>query len=260
MDAEQPPLSVAARLKRRYAWYKSMLQVNNVHVGRLVERLGDTVRMDGMRFSVDCPLVSTPHKSTLAFGLHEIEERALIRKWLRPDHPVVEFGGGLGVVSCLINSRLTRPDDHVVVEANPIMVPVLERNRDMNGCGFSVLNRALAYDADTVTLNIDSEFVGSSAKGAATGRTVDVKTVRLSDILQSRHWADVTVVADIEGLEKELIENEILSSQDIGAVMFEMHPKHLGRDGVEALIGKMKSAGFETREEIGDSIYMHRIS
>ena len=57
-----------APIKRRLGWYKVRLQVENRTVGRLVELFGNRVRMDGLRYSVDCPLISTPRKarSTLA--------------------------------------------------------------------------------------------------------------------------------------------------------------------------------------------------
>src|SRR5579859_6129189 len=95
------------KLQRRLGWYKVRLQINNPIVGRAIELTGNRVRMDGNTYSVDCPYISTGHKSTIAFGLHEIEERMLVKKWLPRDTPVLELGGGLGVVSCLINRKLS---------------------------------------------------------------------------------------------------------------------------------------------------------
>jgi hypothetical protein len=116
--------ALVKRIEQRYRNF----QVNNHTIGRAIELFGNRVQMDGMIFSVDCPLISTPHKSTLAFGLHEMEERELVERWLPRDIPTFELGGGLGVVSCLINRKLARPSDQIVVEANPIMIPILEQN------------------------------------------------------------------------------------------------------------------------------------
>ena len=41
---------------------------------------------------------------------------------------VLELGGCLGVISVVVNSRLTDPSRHVVVEANPKLIKYLEHN------------------------------------------------------------------------------------------------------------------------------------
>src|ERR1039457_6998889 len=152
------------KLRRRLSWYKARFQVNNPVVGRVVELLGNKVRMDGLTYSVDCPNISAGHKSTLAFGLHEIEERTIIRRCLPKNIPVVELGGGLGVVACLTNRTLENPEHHIVVEANPGMIPILERNRDLNGCKFQVVNSAIAYDRTSIRLRVDRDFVSSTVE------------------------------------------------------------------------------------------------
>jgi len=91
-----------------------MIRINNRTVGRLVELSGNRIRIGGLKFSVDSPGIDTAHKSTLFFGLHEIDERALVERWLPKSLPVVEFGGGLGVVSCMANRLLERPVRSVV--------------------------------------------------------------------------------------------------------------------------------------------------
>src|SRR6478672_7510688 len=92
--------------------------------------------MDGLSYSVE-PLSSTL-RYTISKGRHEQPERDLVRRWLPSDAPVVEFGGGMGVVSCLTN-------------------------RNLNDCRFNVVNKALGYGQETITLDVDPDFVGSSA-------------------------------------------------------------------------------------------------
>ena len=53
---------------------------------------------------------------------------------------IVEFGGGIGVISCLANRRIGQRDRHIVVEANPHLIPLLEKNRSLNRCAFTVVN------------------------------------------------------------------------------------------------------------------------
>lgn len=246
------------KIARRLRWYKSRFQVNNPVVGRAVELLGDRVRMDGLIYSVATPQISRGHKSTLAFGLHEMEERELIRRWLPPDIPVVEFGGGLGVVSCLTNKKLERPQDHVVFEANPSMISVLERNRDINRCGFAVLNRALAYGADFIDLDVDSEFVGSSIK-TANGSSVKVPTTTLAITMDSYRFDQAGVVCDIEGAEADLIRNELPALGDrVRFLMAEMHPAIIGEDTVSELLQSLQDMGFSLKMQIGNSVFFAR--
>ena len=246
------------RIKRRLGWYKSRFQVNNPVVGRAVELLGNRVRIDGLTYSVDCPYIGTGHKSTLAFGLHEVEERALARRWLPGDVPVIEIGGGLGVVSCLINRKLQRPRDHVVVEANPVMVEILERNRDINGCGFRVINKALAYDCDAIDLSLDGEFVGSTIFGNA-GRTLRVPATTISEILDHAGFECCGIVCDIEGAEADLIQRELTALRDrIQFFMAEMHPAILGAEAVNRLERDVESLGFRLFEKDGDSVFYGR--
>jgi FkbM family methyltransferase len=247
-----------APIKRRLGWYRSRLQVENRTVGRLVEIFGNRVRMDGLRYSVDSPLISTPRKSTLYFGLHEMDERALVKSWIDGRFAVIEFGGGLGVVSCLTNRRLPPGTNHVVVEANPMMIPLLERNRDLNGCTFKVINRALAYDQDWIALSIDPEFVGSSAVVEVGANDIKVPTIQLGPILHDHGFGATVVVCDIEGLERELIRREILQEKKIVGLLAEMHPAILGEEEVDRLLAETQAAGFTVRGRVGDSVYLER--
>lgn len=250
---------IAFKLKRRLNWYRGRFQVNNRVVGRVVELLGDRVRMDGLTYSVSAPQITRGHKSTLAFGLHEMEERALVRRWLPADVPVVEFGGGLGVVSCLTNKRLSHPKDHVVVEANPGMIAALERNRDINGCSFTVMNKALAYGVDYIDLDMGREFVGSSIKTDGGQSIRRVPTTTLSEIITGNAFEYVGIVCDIEGAEADLINNELpILGDRVRFLMAEMHPKILGSDTVDRLHSSLKRIGLLLKDTIGDCVFYSR--
>jgi FkbM family methyltransferase len=246
------------KVSGRLSWYKARFQVNNPVVGRLIELLGDRVRMDGLIYSVASPQITTGHKSTLAFGLHEMEERELIRRWMPSDVPVLEFGGGLGVVSCLANRKLREPSSHIVVEANPVMAVALESNRDLNGCKFQVVNKAIAYDCDYIDLILDAEFVSSSVK-ATSGRTVKVKTTTVLELMDAAGFDQAGIVCDIEGSELDLIRRELPSlGARIQFLMAEMHPAILGADVVDDLLRELKELGFVMKQQIGDSVFLSR--
>lgn len=225
-------------------------------VGRAVELFGNRVRMDGLTYSVDCPFVTIGHKSTLAFGLHEIEERELIKRWLPSNVPVIELGGGLGVVSCLVNRTLKDRKNHIVVEANPAMVPVLERNRNINVCGFEIVNKAIAYDQAVVRLNLDRDFVGSTIAGSVASNVAEISTTTIAKLMRF----DVAgIVCDIEGAEAGIIERELPElGRRIQFFMAEMHPSILGEDRVNKLLKDLETLGFRLCEKMGDSVFYVR--
>lgn len=249
--------TIFSRVLRRLRWYKARFQVNNPVVGRAVELLGDRVRMDGLTYSVQSPQISRGHKSTLAFGLHEMEERKLIRRWLPSETAVIEFGGGLGVVSCLTNRKLRDPSRHIVVEASPTMAVILERNRSLNNCKFRVLNRAIAYGEEHVFLTVGDEFVGGTINGQGE-RTVRVQTTTISEIMSDAGFEEVGIVCDIEGAELDMIQKEFpMLGERIRFLMIEMHPLLLGSDVVDDLVHQLtEHLGFSLKQRIGDSIFL----
>src|SRR5262249_40687043 len=158
------------------------------------------------------------------FGLHEIDERALLERWLPKNLPVVEFGGGLGVVSCITNRMLEQPDAHIVVEANPYLLDVLTTNKNLNHCRFQILNNVLSYGAETANFTVDPSFVGSRV-GGSIETTITVPTTSLERVLNEARFEQCCVVCDIEGAEIELVEHELdVIRRKVPFLLIELHP------------------------------------
>jgi len=204
---------------------------------------GNRVTLDGLTFSVGNPLITTREKGLLYLGLHESQEIALVRQHLVAELPVIEFGGGIGVVSCIINRILAHPGDHIVVEANPDLIPTLETNRGINRCEFQIRNVALAYGGPETSLAIDS-FASSRVDGAGQ-RRVHVKTTTLAQLLQESGFARINLVADIEGAEVHLLEQEgSLLSQRVQALILETHSRFTGVERTTQMLAVIESLGF----------------
>src|SRR5579863_4607697 len=109
--------------------YMSQL-INIEQLGKLAERFGDIARSDGLTISMDNPLLPARFKGTILLGWYENDERGMIQRNLPNDEPVIELGASIGVVACAANRRLLSPDQHVVVEASPELIPTLKKNRD----------------------------------------------------------------------------------------------------------------------------------
>jgi FkbM family methyltransferase len=220
-------------------------------IGRRIEARGNRVEMSGLVFSVANPLIHIRMKSTLADNSYEREERLLIERHLPADLPVIELGGAIGVVSCFTNRRLARPDQHVVVEANPLLIPTLSFNGSLNHCPFTVRHAALGYDSEEVDFYSGSTFLGGSLS-AVSRRSIRVPAITLERLLKETGFPTACLVADIEGAEATLVEREaeILRSR-IRWFIFEFHPLTLGSDRIDELFARLQSLGFREQGREG---------
>jgi len=212
-------------------------------IGRLVEIGGDRVTLHGLTFSVDNPLITTREKGLIYLGRHESHEIMMVHRHLVAELPVVELGGGIGVVSCIINRKLAHPRDHIVLEANPDLIPTLDTNRRINQCEFQIRNVALAYGCPEIALAIDS--FAASRVGGAGQRQVRVATTTLAQLLQESGFARINLVADIEGAEVHLVEQEgTLLSQRVRTLILETHPRFTGVERTARMLAAIESLGF----------------
>lgn len=107
---------------------------------------------------------TTTNKSTFKKQLHEVQtallpacytgggegewgERLVAYKWTRPDACVLEFGGGAGSVSTVIQGILKNKSDHVVIQPTENGfyggVEKLRKNKDACSSQFHVIDHVL---------------------------------------------------------------------------------------------------------------------
>ena len=241
---------LAGPLRRLVRPLGRAMLVSHRLVGRLVELGGNHVTIEGLHFSVDNTLITRREKGLLDVGLHETGEIALARRYVVGGLPVVELGGGIGVVSCIVNRQLTRPTDHVVVEANADLVPTLEVNRRLNGAGFRIRNVALAYGSEETALAIDS-FATSRVGGV--GRRALVATATLASLLEETAFECINLVVDIEGAEVDLVEREgPLLARRARILIVEAHPQFAGPEAIARMLAALRTLGFAEVDRVRD--------
>jgi len=100
------------------------------------------------------------------------------------------------------------------VEANPKLISVIEKTREINDGLFEILHRAYATSGNTITFHEASEMWGGSSYSnhplvSEDGETHEITTASLSDILADyKIDGKVQLIADIEGQEIDLITDE----------------------------------------------------
>ena len=227
-----------ARLKAAMWWRRD----DRLGLSRLSGAPNRLVRLDGCKFDAGD---NENLRELLLSGVHEQPERLALTRFLDARLPAVEFGGCIGVVSCLTNARLADPRQHVVVEANPDLLGLLEANRDRNGCRFQVLHRAVAYGGGEVTFHVAENVLASSVQAPAP-RTVTVPSVTLEGILDEHGFERCTLICDIEGGEVGLVENEAEVLRDrVTVFIAEVHEQLLGGEVIGRMLAALEGVGFE---------------
>jgi FkbM family methyltransferase len=244
----QGAAGIMSALKDRYLnnWVGERI---NWCYGKALEIQGDLVEIDGCRFSLQSPAITTASKSKFMFDRYERPEREAVRRFLDPDLPVVELGGSIGVVACLTNRRLGDPRRHVVVEANAALVPLLLKNRALNGCEFTVLPRLVAYGSERATFyaNTANFVISSATPGSGSGPVdgVEVQTIDLRSIVDGYHFERCTLICDIEGGESDLLryEADVLGAK-VGGMILEVHEWSMGQSRTAECFKQIADLGF----------------
>jgi FkbM family methyltransferase len=248
---------VSGIIASRWRWYKTSFQMDNWVIGRLIELTGNKIKLDGIKLYVDNPLVNTRLKSTLYFGIYEIEERALIKRYVDSTLPTVEIGASIGGVACITNRMLCDPAAHVVVECNPLVLPTLKKNKGVNGCAFSIEPYALAYGGDTISFSIAMDHFMKGRLDGDGGHKVTVSTITLRHIIDKYGFKVINLISDSEGGEVEMVENEAdLLRKHVKYLILEIHEAERGREAIERTLCTLGDLGFEIQERQSVTVAM----
>jgi FkbM family methyltransferase len=224
-----------------YAWMR--LQI-------LTKERQQNVRIDGCTFNL-AGVSDAETRIELMTNRYESAERRAIVRYLRRDLPVIELGGSMGVVACVTNNLLNDPWAHVVVEANPLAIPLLEQNRKLNGRPFEIVNRAIAYGADSVTFCPSTNLAGNSITMDGTEEPVTVSTVAVGELAHQRGFKRFSLVCDIEGVEYDLVCREPETLKSVDTIIMETHARYIGEDKFLVMMNNLDQLGFKIIEQIG---------
>ena len=241
---------VPYRLSRCRSWFRNQL------VGQFVEVCGNKWKLDGLTYSFDTPAISRTVKSRFVWGTYEDKERRLVEQHVPADLPVIEGGGSIGVISNVINRKLSHPENHIVIEANPDLLPVLEANRTLNDAKYEIVHAALDPNGPEVTFYLHKLSVGGSVQ-RATGSAVTVPAVTVGGLIKEKGWDKVSLVIDIEGGELDLIEKEqeVLKNH-VAVFIVEVHHMISDAQDIKKAIQTIERLGFTFKEEQTD-VYVY---
>lgn len=232
-------------------------------VGRFIGRaFHDSVPNRGCRIDTSSPLVTAEVKAMLFWRLYEGSELRFVERYLRPDLDVVELGASLGVMGSQIARKLEANRRLVCVEANPALVPIIERNVRANakpGQQVAVVHGAIGYaPGDTVSLVLGDATYGSHV-GEQSERSVRVPQLSLSGLLASQHiMGPYTLVSDIEGSELGVFEHETAALASCQQLIIELHDVGDRVTAEQLCAMAQQRHGFRVRDRHGPVVVFER--
>lgn len=210
-----------ARVKR---WIASVLQSRPL--GMAIARLcGDVIPFHRLPIDVAGAGIPVANKAALWWGMYESAEYRLVRRFLRPDLPVIELGSSIGAISSVIAQHMDRGQRLTCVEANLALIPVLKRNlcRNADHLMVKIVHAAVSYDSDVVRFAVSTNNLTSSIPSGSPAEATHVKSVRLAELVGGEAGPAFQMVADIEGAEVALYLQDANSLDRCEVMIVELH-------------------------------------
>lgn len=232
---------------RRWNWYRYRFCVRFRPLTlQYIALKGNHIRLHGGKFFVGGPLITPEVRLWMYCGRYEDAEIELLKNHLDPSLPTVELGGSIGVVACLTNRKLERPTEHVVVEANSLLIPTLERNRALNNAQFEILQKAVGYGVDSINFYVNEGAFNCGSTVSPTSHVISAPTTSLGPIIQERGFQAINLIVDIEGAETDLVANELdVLKRRVRHLLLETHQRYLPEGSTDAMLDALLDAGFE---------------
>lgn len=188
---------------------------------------------------------------------YEAREAAIAADLLRDGDRVVELGAGVGYVAAhAMQGR--NGIDWLAVEANRVLIPLIEETARLNGLSLGILHAACGAQEGEVALTLSARgFWAASLRDMhdATG-TVRVPGIRGAELIRER--APDMLIMDIEGAEYAILAEADLSGID--RLLVEFHPAMSDDAEHTATLARLFAQGFlvDTARSMGDVMCLRR--
>ena len=207
----------------QYGVFKDRIKKSRLYFGGIYFSLfKKTYKVDGLEFIIPFELTNFKFRGRFVFDTYEKHERTYLKPYLNRDATVLELGACIGVVSCLTNQLLENRTNHVVVEANPILIEWLEKNKNHNASKFGIENCMVANQKE-VDFYIHPLIVGGSSV-RTTDKKVKIPGKTIQEIEHQYQLQFDTLIMDIEGGELEILRNERGRIGQFRQIFMEVHP------------------------------------
>ncbi len=167
----------------------------------------------------------------------ERDEQQLAYDYIEPDDIVLEIGGRYGTVSNVINDKLNIKTNHVVVEADPTVIPALTKNRQTYQY----------YIENSYISNTNKKLLGGGYGGSMVESSEPNNKITYIDFKNKYPLKFNVIVADCEGCLCEFLDIIGDELNNINKIIFEAD--HPGMCDYNILIKKLTDNGFTEKEK-----------
>ncbi|MCK6693210.1 MAG: FkbM family methyltransferase [Thermoanaerobaculia bacterium] len=206
-----------------------------------------TKKLDGVEVLVPYDIVNIRLRGQFQINSYEKRERIYLKKFLDPEASILELGGCIGIVSCVANRLLRHPERHVVVEANPKLIPYIEQNKAFTGSSFSIENCMISSQPRNDFYIGPGIGVSSARRKWSEKISVPGKTV--TDIERAYGLKFDTLIIDIEGAELDFLRENREWLKQISTIFMEVHPhkENLTGEEVAECRNILEEVGFQLK-------------
>lgn len=193
-------------------------------------------------------------------GIYEKDEIYLVNKMDIKDSTVLELGGCLGVLSTILNKKLAKPQNHIVIEPNPELIDTITYNKLHNNCKFKIENCVISKNGLHTTFTCYDKAVAGSAHRRdnfeKNPRKYEIKNKTLDDY---DHKFDV-IVMDIEGGELQfLYENHEYIKKNTKYIMLEIHERLMFKNFERMCIDVLENlCNMKLEEKVGNCTFLFK--
>ena len=209
---------------------------------------GDPITYRGLTVPVSADHMPLSVLIQIAQNNYEAPEIQAIEKLVREGDRVLEMGTGLGIVSGL-TSRMAPNIEIRSFEANSGLHPHIRKLHELNDSRSVHVENAMlepAPDNPTRPFHLHTHFPeGSVVRTVLSTETVDIPVQDLNHVIAD--FRPTMMVCDIEGAEEFIFPSAELGT--LRALVLEMHPKVLSREGVKGIFDACARHGLYPRIE-----------
>ena len=216
-----------------------------------------TANQLGIVLALDHPAISDRMFYVISKD-YESRDALLAAQVLNQRSRVLELGASSGFMA-LYCRKVIGVEAYAMVEANPALGSLIERNFELNGLERSdtPFIEAAAAAEDGAAEFVVHRNIWSSSVIDRGGETIQVPALTLPTIIKQLPFAPDCLIADIEGGELFIPAEDFAH---FSTIVLETHPKLLsdGADRTRALLDRLAALHFQILDRQGDSYVMVR--
>jgi FkbM family methyltransferase len=199
--------------------------------------------INGVRLAIEPEVMSPNMIDIIRSGQYEGGEAREIGRIVQPGERIVELGTGIGFIA-ITAMKTGRVERLATYEANPKLIPVIERNRALNDTDFEVHNAIVdpRQGEGSAPFYIRQDFWASSMSPKPWGYVEEVAVPLVAFETVRDRYRPTMLIVDIEGAEEMLFRDIALTG--IKKIYVELHQNVIGRVGMKNVFDFMSSRDF----------------